>query len=61
MTVHVGEIHTDVVPAPAGTGDGRSDRGGGSPRLGAAQDAWRQLKWELGRDRCRTESEGFDD
>jgi hypothetical protein len=59
MTVHVGEIHTDVVPAAAA---GPSDRPAPPPqRLGAPQESWRQVRWEVTRDTCRTAADGFDD
>ena len=59
MTVHVGEIHTDVVPAA--TGGQTEGPPAPPPRLGAPQEAWRQLAWEIKRDCCRTAAEGFDD
>jgi hypothetical protein len=59
MTVHVGEILTDVVLAAAAAPTERPPTP--PPRLGAAQEAWRQLAWEIKRDCCRTAAEGFDD
>lgn len=59
MTVHVGEVHTDVVPAAAAAPTERAPAP--PPRLGAPQETWRQLAWEIKRDRCRTAAEGFDD
>ena len=59
MTVHVGEIHTDLVPGGSTSQPDRPQQQ--PPRLGAAQETWRQLRWEAGRDCCRTAAEGFDD
>ena len=59
MTVHVGELHTEVVP---GSTAGQPGPPAEPPkRLGAPQEQWRQLRWEDRRDCCRTASEGFDD
>jgi hypothetical protein len=56
MTVHVGEMHTDVRPAPepeAGPGTG--------PTGATADEAWGQSRGRVEWLCLRTAAEGFDD
>jgi len=59
MSVHVDEIHTDVV---ASGGAREPEASSHAPRhLGAAQDAWQEARREDAMRRRRTTAEGFDD
>ncbi len=58
MGVHVGELHTEVVPA-AGTGADAAAAPQASPA--AAQERWSELRRTAEVLGWRTASEGFDD
>lgn len=59
MAVHVGEIHTDVLPAPSPAG---GTAGEPTPNvLGVAEQVWRDAQRYALTIACRTAAEGFDD
>jgi hypothetical protein len=59
MVVHVGEIHTDVVPAVAPAGQPAQDA---SPKsVGARDDAWAESYRFAAMMSRRTAAQGFDD
>jgi hypothetical protein len=62
MSVHVGEIHTEVTTtaAPAESGSGPAGERT-PPAPGAVVDRWRQTGAEASRLACRVAAEGFDD
>jgi hypothetical protein len=60
MSVHVGEVHTEVVPAAPASAGG-SGREQAPERLGAAEEAWSEARRNAAMRSCRTAAEGFDD
>lgn len=64
MSVHVGEIHTEVSTAgggpPAESSSGPSGKAAPAPP-GVAVDRWLQTRAESSRLACRVAAEGFDD
>lgn len=62
MTVHVGEIHTDLSGPRADHTDGAQAEGAAPPRYpGAREDEWRGLQAHVHRLRARVSAEDFDD
>jgi hypothetical protein len=59
MTVHVGELTSEVVPEPEPASGGQSEGGGGWTwqELDRQEDLLARLRWE----RERTCADGFDD
>lgn len=59
MSVHIGELHTDVLPAGESTGGSGSAPGGPAPEQAEqrARDARRREEWLAG----RTAAAGFED
>ncbi len=59
MSVHIGELHTDVVPAGTPAGGGRSAGPGAGPAQAEdrAREARRREEWLAG----RTAAEGYED
>ncbi len=59
MSVHIGELHTDVVPSGAPAGSGRSTGPGTGPEQAEerAREARRREEWLAG----RTAAEGYED
>jgi hypothetical protein len=60
MGIHVDELHTDVVTAPASASDAHIVRGQ-APSPGAAEERWAELRRTAEGLGLRTASEGFDD
>lgn len=64
MSVHVGQVQTEV-SGPGSTSGASGGSGGGTEsretRPGAAEDAWRRTEAEVARLRCRVAAEAFDD
>ncbi|QUQ63879.1 hypothetical protein [Kutzneria sp. CA-103260] len=61
MSVHVAELHSDVVPTggPASTA---SSGGGGAQKVwGSELESWQGLRCDAARLAGRTASEGYDD
>lgn len=56
MTVHVDELHTELVPGPPADGGG-----GRPPPPWVAAQRWRDARGEAERLARRTAAEGFDD
>jgi len=59
MSVHVAELHSDVVPTGATASAASS--GGTQKALGAELESWRGLRCDATRLAGRTASEGYDD
>jgi hypothetical protein len=59
MSVHVAELHSDVVPTGATASTASS--GGKQKALGAELEAWQGLRCDAARLAARTASEGYDD
>jgi hypothetical protein len=59
MSVHIDEIHTDVLPAPPAGGPVKQE--GTAERIGSAEDAWSESRHLLHLIARRTAAEGFDD
>jgi len=59
MSVHVAELHSDVVPTGATASTAGS--GGQQKALGAELESWQGLRRDATRLAGRTASEGYDD
>jgi hypothetical protein len=57
MSVHIGELHTDVTSGGGAASDGRDPKGSGDSAEERAREARRRSEW-LER---RVAAEGFDD